>query len=132
MSKLGAEKLREMAAQAVEVRVSPVDLAPLNDMVLIRGLEGKDRKIGSIIIPDDVEGGTFPIVYEVLAAGPGRWSIDGTRRLTPSVAKGDHVLMKAGAEGHQVTLPGSGEKLVMVPEAAIACKVQVASLEVVR
>jgi len=62
---------------------------PLQDCVLIRQIEHKEKTPGGIIIPDTVK--EKPMEGEVVAAGPGARSEDG--RIVPlDVKVGDRVL----------------------------------------
>ncbi len=63
---------------------------PLADRILVRRLEQKEEKRGGIIIPDTAK--EKPTEGEVVAVGPGRATKEG-KRLTPEIAKGDHVLL---------------------------------------
>jgi chaperonin GroES len=64
-------------------------IKPLGDRVLVKPLEAKEAKKGSIIIPDTAK--EKPMEGEVVAVGPGKISDNGTR-MEMDVKKGDKVL----------------------------------------
>jgi len=62
---------------------------PLNDRVLVVGVEGKEKTSGGIIIPDTAK--EKPQEGKVIAVGPGKWDENG-KRIPLDVKKGDRVL----------------------------------------
>jgi chaperonin GroES len=86
---------------------------PLQDRVLLRRLDQDDKTSGGIIIPDTAK--EKPMEGEVIAAGPGTRSEDGT--LHPLDLKvGDHVLFGKWA-GTEVKI--DGEDLVIMKESDV-------------
>ena len=64
-------------------------IKPLNDRVLVLRLEGKEKTVGGIIIPDTAK--EKPQEGKIVAVGPGKMGDDGTR--TPlEIKAGDRVL----------------------------------------
>jgi chaperonin GroES len=64
-------------------------MKPLSDRVIVKPLEQKETKKGSIIIPDTAK--EKPMEGEVMAAGPGKVDDKGAR-IPMDVKKGDKVL----------------------------------------
>ena len=62
---------------------------PLNDRVLVVGVEEKEKTSGGIIIPDTAK--EKPQEGKVIAVGPGKWDENG-KRIALDVKKGDRVL----------------------------------------
>ena len=86
-------------------------LRPLRDRVLVKRLEEKEVKKGSIIIPDTAK--EKPQEGEVMAVGPGKVTDDG--KLQPmSVKVGDKILF-GKYSGSEVKL-GDEELLIMREE----------------
>ena len=73
---------------------------PLADRVLVRVIEEKEQKHGSIIIPDTAR--EKPQEAEVIATGPGR-SLKSGEIVRPAVKAGDRVLF-AKYSGSEVTI----------------------------
>lgn len=90
-----------MPTTAVKVR-------PLGDRVLVRVIEAKEQKHGSIIIPDTAK--EKPQEGEVVAAGPGRLLKNG-EHVRPEVKKGDRVIF-AQYSGSEVRI-GADKYLIM-------------------
>jgi chaperonin GroES len=88
-----------------------VKLRPLGDRVLVRPLEEKEQKRGSIIIPDTAK--EKPQEGEVMATGPGR-TLDDGKLVSPGVKKGDRVLF-GKYSGSEVTI--GDEKYLIMREA---------------
>src|SRR5262245_24007888 len=88
-----------------------VKLRPLGDRVLIRPLEEKEQKRGSIIIPDTAK--EKPQEGEVISTGPGRPLEDG-KVVAPGGKKGDRVLF-GKYSGSEVTI--GDEKYLIMREA---------------
>jgi chaperonin GroES len=86
---------------------------PLQDRVLLRRLDQDEKTAGGIIIPDTAK--EKPMEGEVIAAGPGTRSEDGT--LHPLDLKvGDRVLFGKWA-GTEVKI--DGEDLVIMKESDV-------------
>ncbi len=83
-------------------------LKPLHDRVLVKRLEEKEAKKGSIIIPDTAK--EKPQEGEVMAVGPGRITDDGKRQ-PMEVKVGDKILF-GKYSGSEVKLDGE-EYLIM-------------------
>ena len=64
-------------------------MKPLSDRVIVKPLEQKETKKGSIIIPDTAK--EKPMEGEVMAAGPGKVDDKGAR-IPMDVKKGDKIL----------------------------------------
>lgn len=64
-------------------------MKPLSDRVIVKPMEQKESKKGSIIIPDTAK--EKPMEGEVMAVGPGKVADNGTR-VAMDVKKGDKVL----------------------------------------
>jgi chaperonin GroES len=62
---------------------------PLNDRVLVVGVEEQEKTKGGIIIPDTAK--EKPQEGKVIAVGPGKWDENG-KRIPLDVKKGDRVL----------------------------------------
>jgi len=77
-------------------------ISPLYDRVLLKRLEEKEVKRGSIIIPDTAK--EKPQEAEVIAAGKGRVTDDG-KVIALTVKTGDKVLIGKYA-GTEVTIEG--------------------------
>jgi chaperonin GroES len=90
-------------------------LKPLNDRVVVKRLEEKEVRKGSIIIPDTAK--EKPQEGEVLAVGPGKLSEDGKRQAM-SVKPGDTILFGKWS-GNEVKL-GDDEVLIMREEDILA------------
>ena len=90
-------------------------LKPLNDRVVVKRLEEKEVRKGSIIIPDTAK--EKPQEGEVIAVGPGKVTDDG--KLQPmSVKVGDKILF-GKYSGSEVKL-GEDEVLIMREEDILA------------
>lgn len=85
-----------------------MNIRPLYDRVVIRRMEEERTSPGGIVIPDSAA--EKPILGEVIAVGPGKFSDKGDRR-SPDVKKGDKVLF-GKYSGTEVKLNGS-EYIVM-------------------
>ena len=84
---------------------------PLQDRILVKRLEEKERKTGGIIIPDTNK--EKPQEGDVLAVGPGKVTSDGKRQ-PMSVKVGDKILF-GKYSGSEVKL-GDEEYLIMREE----------------
>lgn len=83
-------------------------IRPLNDRVLVVGIEEKDKTAGGIIIPGTAK--EKPQEGKVVAVGPGRWDENGNR-IPPEVKKDDRVLFGKYA-GSEIKIDGV-EHLIM-------------------
>jgi chaperonin GroES len=83
-------------------------IRPLNDRVLVVGIEEKKKTVGGIIIPDTAK--EKPQEGKVVAAGPGKWDEDG-KRIPLEVKKGDRILFGKYA-GDEIKIDGV-EHLIM-------------------
>jgi chaperonin GroES len=66
-----------------------MNIRPLNDRVLVVGIEEKEKTSGGIIIPDTAK--EKPQEGKVVAVGPGKWDENG-KRIPLQVKKGDRIL----------------------------------------
>jgi chaperonin GroES len=86
---------------------------PLQDRVLIRGIDQEDKSAGGVIIPDTAK--EKPMEGDVIAVGPGARSEDG--KLRPLDVKiGDRVLFGKWS-GTEIKI--DGEDLIIMKEADI-------------
>ena len=83
-------------------------IRPLNDRVLVVGIEEKGKTTGGIIIPDTAK--EKPQEGKVVAVGPGKWDENG-KRVPPEVKKNDRVLFGKYA-GNEIMIDGV-EHLIM-------------------
>jgi chaperonin GroES len=83
---------------------------PLNDRLIVKGLEEEEKTRGGIIIPDTAK--EKPMEGEVIAAGNGRVKKDGTK-IPMEVKKGDRILFAKYA-GTEVKI--NGEEYLMMKE----------------
>ena len=77
-------------------------IKPLNDRVLVVGIEEKEKTAGGIIIPDTAK--EKPQEGKVIAVGPGRWDENG-KRIPMELKKNDHVLFGKYA-GSEIKIDG--------------------------
>jgi chaperonin GroES len=75
---------------------------PLNDRVLVKRVEEENKTAGGIIIPDTAR--EKPQEGRVVAAGPGKWDDQGSRRPL-EVRTGDRVLFGKYA-GSEIKIDG--------------------------
>jgi chaperonin GroES len=66
-----------------------MSIRPLNDRVLVVGVEEKEKTTGGIIIPDTAK--EKPQEGKVVAVGPGKLDENG-KRIPLAVKKGDRIL----------------------------------------
>jgi chaperonin GroES len=88
--------------------MNKMKLRPLNDRVIVIGLEKDQKTAGGIIIPDTAK--EKPQEGKVVAAGPGKLD-DGGKRIPMEVKKGQKVLFGKYA-GTEVKIDGK-EHLIM-------------------
>ena len=86
-------------------------IKPLQDRILVKRLEEKEAKKGSIIIPDTAK--EKPQEGEVMAVGPGKVTEDGKRQ-PMEVKVGDKILF-GKYSGREIKL-GDEEYLIMREE----------------
>jgi chaperonin GroES len=83
-------------------------IKPLNDRMLVVGIEEKDKTPGGILIPGTAR--EKPQEGKVVAVGPGRWDENGNR-IPLEVKEDDRVLFGKYA-GNEIKLDGV-EHLIM-------------------
>ena len=88
-------------------------LRPLEDRVVIKQLEAKEKTAGGIILPDTAK--EKPQIGKIIAVGPGKILDDGTKQ-EMSVKKNDEVIY-AKYMGNEVEI--DGEKYVIIKESDI-------------
>ena len=86
-------------------------LIPLEDRVVVKRIEEKEKKVGAIIIPDSAK--EKPLIAEVIAVGD-------DEDLKKSLKKGDKVLF-AKYGGTEIEV--SGEELIILQKSDIYAKV---------
>ena len=91
---------------------------PLGDRILVKRLEEKEEKQGTIIIPDTAK--EKPQEAKVVAVGPGKRKDDG-ERIAVDVKKGDIVLISKYG-GTDVKL--DGEEHIIIREDDILAVVE--------
>jgi len=87
-----------------------MNVRPLYDRLLVRRVEAREARIGSIIVPDTAR--EKPLQAQVVAVGKGRVTDDG-QTVPLDVAVGDDVLVGQYA-GTEITL--DGEEYLIVRE----------------
>ncbi len=65
-------------------------LRPLNDRIVVKPLEGEEKTASGLYLPETAK--EKPQQGEVLAAGPGRYDEEGSKRVPMDVKVGDLVL----------------------------------------
>jgi chaperonin GroES len=85
-----------------------MQIRPLNDRVLVVGIEEKEKTTGGIFIPDMAK--EKPQEGKIVAAGPGKWDENG-KRIPLEVKKGDRILFGKYA-GNDIKIDGV-EHLIM-------------------
>jgi chaperonin GroES len=85
-------------------------LRPLDDRVVIKQSEAKEKTAGGIYLPDTAK--EKPQIGKVIAAGPGK-TLDNGKRSQMSVKKNDEVIYGKYL-GNEVEI--EGEKYVIVRE----------------
>jgi chaperonin GroES len=86
-----------------------MQIQPLSDRILLRGVEAENVTKSGIIIPSG-SNKERPNVYEVVAVGPGKEDKDG-KKITIELAPGDKVL-SGQYSGDEVELDGQKYKIV--------------------
>jgi chaperonin GroES len=92
-----------------------MSIRPLHDRVLIRRLEEKESKVGSIIIPDSAK--EKPQQGEVKSVGAGKLSPKG-ERFAPELKAGDRILF-GKYSGSEVKIDGD-EYLILREDEILA------------
>jgi chaperonin GroES len=88
-------------------------LKPLDDRVIVKQLEAKEKTAGGIILPDAAK--EKPQIGKVIATGPGKM-LDNGKRAKMSVKKNDEVIY-GKYSGSEVEI--DDEKLVVLNESDI-------------
>lgn len=83
-------------------------IRPLHDRILVKRLEGEEKTVGGIIIPDNAK--EKPMEGKVIAVGNGKLLDDGTVRKL-EVKAGDRILFSKYA-GSEVKMDGA-EHLIL-------------------
>jgi chaperonin GroES len=77
-------------------------IRPLQDRILVKRLDGEEKTVGGIIIPDNAK--EKPMEGKVIAVGNGKLLDDGSLR-KPEVKSGDKILFSKYA-GSEVKIDG--------------------------
>jgi len=93
-----------------------VNITPLQDLVLVRRLEGKETAKGGIIIPDTAK--EKPSEGEVIAVGAGK--LEKGHRIPLDVAVGDRILF-GKYTGSEIKI--DGQEYLILREEEILVKV---------
>ena len=94
-----------------------MQLKPLDDRVVVQGLDAEETTAGGIVLPDAAQ--EKPQRGKVVAVGPGRL-LDGGERCAVSVEVGDEVLFgKYGGTDIEV----DGQEVKILRESDILAKV---------
>ena len=95
---------------------APVNLRPLDDRVVVEGLEAEEKTAGGILLPDTAK--QKPQQGKVIAVGPGKLTESGSRAAL-AVKVGDTVLF-GKYSGSDVEV--SGREFKILREADILAK----------
>ena len=95
---------------------APVNLRPLDDRVVVEGLEAEEKTAGGILLPDTAK--QKPQQGKVIAVGPGKLSDNGSR-VGLAVKVGDTVLF---GKYSGPTSRSSGQEFKILREADILAK----------
>jgi chaperonin GroES len=93
-----------------------IELAPLDDRVVVRRLEAEEKTAGGILLPDMAK--EKPQRGEIVATGPGKMLENG-KRAAMEVKVGDTVLF-GKYSGSEVKV--HGEELIIMRESDILAK----------
>jgi len=93
-----------------------IELAPLDDRVVVRRLEAEEKTAGGILLPDMAK--EKPQRGEIVATGPGKMLENG-KRAAMEVKAGDTVLF-GKYSGSEVKV--HGEELIIMRESDILAK----------
>ncbi len=97
---------------------APVNLRPLDDRVVVEGLEAEEKTAGGILLPDTAK--QKPQQGKVIAVGPGKLT-DSDNRAALAVKVGDTVLF-GKYSGSDVEV--NGRELKILREADILAKLK--------
>ena len=97
---------------------APMNLRPLDDRVVVEGLEAEEKTAGGILLPDTAK--QKPQQGKVIAVGPGKLTDSGSRTAL-AVKVGDTVLF-GKYSGSDVEV--SGRELKILREADILAKLK--------
>jgi chaperonin GroES len=97
---------------------APVNLRPLDDRVVVEGLEAEEKTAGGILLPDTAK--QKPQQGKVIAVGPGKLTDSGNRAAL-AVKVGDTVLF-GKYSGSDVEV--NGRELKILREADILAKLK--------
>jgi chaperonin GroES len=97
---------------------APVNLRPLDDRVVVEGLEAEEKTAGGILLPDTAK--QKPQQGKVIAVGPGKLNDSGSRSAL-AVKVGDTVLF-GKYSGSDVEV--SGREFKILREADILAKLK--------
>jgi len=92
-----------------------MNVAPLNDKILVQRLEAEDKTAGGIILPDTAK--EKPKQGKVLSLGEGKL-LDTGKRAAFQVKAGDRVLFTSYG-GNEITVDGK-EYLIMTEDDILA------------
>jgi chaperonin GroES len=92
-----------------------MNVVPLNDKIVVKRLEAKDRTAGGIVLPDTAK--EKPKQGKVVSLGDGKLLDNGTRAKF-QVREGDRVLFTSYA-GNEINIDGQ-ELLIMTEEDILA------------
>ena len=92
-------------------------LEPVGDRIVVKPIKREETTKGGIILPDTAK--EKPQEGEVIAVGPGRFTVDGNR-IEMEVKKGDKV-MYAKYAGTEIKL--DDEELLILRESDVLAKV---------
>jgi len=95
-----------------------MNFRPLYDRVLVKRIQAEEKTSGGLIIPDSAK--EKPLEAEVIAAGQGRVSDDGTTRPL-TISAGDRVLF-GKYTGDEIKL--DGEEHIILRESDILAVIE--------
>lgn len=67
-----------------------VSIKPLEDRIVVKGIEAQQTTASGLVIPDTAK--EKPQEGEVVAVGPGRFNDDGDERVPMDISVGDRVI----------------------------------------
>ena len=88
-----------------------MNIKPLHNHVVIKQQDETETMYGNIIVPD--AGKEKPLMGEVVAVGPGSWSVTGEKFLETTVKVGQLVAFPSFG-GQRITV--EGEEYIVVKE----------------
>src|SRR6478672_7460262 len=95
--------------------MTAMNVAPLNDKILVQRLEAEDKTAGGIILPDTAK--EKPKQGKVLSLGDGKL-LDNGKRAAFQVKSGDRVLFTSYG-GNEITVDGK-EYLILTEDDILA------------